>query len=117
MQEISKLRSTLVKDARGLKGKALKAPVRDIKQQQVTQLLNKISYANYEDIIQRLVSVFSETYQTVSVEEREEFIGGITTRLFSRAKTCRNTGEMFAEVYKSLSDTELFVSGTQFIHD
>ncbi len=47
MQEISRLKSKLFKDARGLKGKAIKAPVRDTRQQQVTQLLNKIASSNY----------------------------------------------------------------------
>ncbi len=92
MKEISRLKSKMFAEARGLHGKAIKAPVRDLKQQQVTQLLNKIGTANYEELIQKLVSVFSSTYQSVSVEEREEFINGITARLFSRAKTCRNNG-------------------------
>ena len=61
--------------------------------------------------------MFSDTFQTVSAGEREEFINGITARLFSRAKTCRNNGEMFANIYKQLAETEMFISDTSLIHD
>ncbi len=80
-------------------------------------LLNKISALNYVEIGDRIVTAFSNIYQNIGTNERSEFIQGITARLMSRAKSCRNLGLVFASIYKDLIDTEAFVANTSYIQD
>ena len=83
----------------------------------ITQLLNKIGGKDFAAHEIKLLQKFRDIYANVKPANREEFIRAIGTRLVSRAKTCRNTGHIFAKLYKSLSNAEFEVSSTTILRE